>query len=205
VQRPGPKPFQLCAGNPALDLVNTVDNRFSADPTELLPTYAELLRFTVQLRLLSAEQARKLNKTTGEQEATRIVAAVVALREALSAVLYAWVDGSKPAAAQMDILQQQFQSAALHRKLCPGKPVLQWSWCEAEQLPQIPLWKLAQAAADLLLSPQASLIKDCGAPTCRWLFLDVSKNHTRRWCDMKICGNRVKARRHQARLQEAPL
>jgi len=33
---------------------------------------------------------------------------------------------------------------------------------------------------------------------CRWLFLDTSKNHTRRWCDMKVCGNRIKARRFKA-------
>jgi predicted RNA-binding Zn ribbon-like protein len=45
-------------------------------------------------------------------------------------------------------------------------------------------------------------VKDCGDPSCRWLFLDTSKNHTRRWCDMKTCGNRMKARRFQARSQE---
>ena len=42
-------------------------------------------------------------------------------------------------------------------------------------------------------------VRACGADTCRWLFLDTSKNHTRRWCNMRICGNRMKARRFQAR------
>jgi predicted RNA-binding Zn ribbon-like protein len=42
-------------------------------------------------------------------------------------------------------------------------------------------------------------VRTCGVDTCRWLFLDTSKNHTRRWCNMKVCGNRVKARRFQAR------
>ena len=82
-----------------------------------------------------------------------------------------------------------------------GESHLIWSWSGAEPSPEIPLWKLAQAASDLLLSSDAELVKDCGDPTCRWLFLDVSKNHTRRWCDMKTCGNRMKARRHQARYQ----
>lgn len=205
MQLSGPKPFQLIAGNPALDLVNTLGDRFTANPIELLPTYAELLRFTVQLGLISPEQARRLGRTTDETDAHRILSAAVELREALSSVVYAWVDGNKPDAAQVDILGEFFQSAASHRKLCTGQPILQWSWSDAEQIPEIPVWKLAQAAADLLLSPQAALIKDCGAPTCRWLFLDASKNHTRRWCDMKVCGNRVKARRHQARLQDAPL
>jgi len=71
-----------------------------------------------------------------------------------------------------------------------------------ERQAEIPLWMLAQAASDLLVSSDAELVKDCGDPTCRWLFLDVSKNHTRRWCDMKTCGNRMKARRHHARAQE---
>ncbi len=66
VQRSSPKPFQLFAGSPALDLVNTLDNRFTADPIDLLPTYAELLRFTVQLGLLSEDQARRLGRTTDE-------------------------------------------------------------------------------------------------------------------------------------------
>jgi predicted RNA-binding Zn ribbon-like protein len=72
-----------------------------------------------------------------------------------------------------------------------------------ERNAEIPLWMLAQAAGDLLVSTDAEHIKDCGDPTCRWLFLDLSKNHTRRWCDMKTCGNRMKARRHHARFQES--
>ena len=158
-----------------MELVNTLDNRFTADPLDLLPSYAELLRFSVQLGLLSAEQARKLGRTTGEKDALRILSAAVELREVLSSVVYAWVDGNKPDGTQVDLLGKFFQSAASHRKLCTGQPILQWSWADAEQLPEIPVWKLAQAAADLLLSPQAALIKDCGAPTCRWLFLDLTR------------------------------
>jgi predicted RNA-binding Zn ribbon-like protein len=57
---------------------------------------------------------------------------------------------------------------------------------------------LAQHALDLLLAKDQSRPHSCAADTCRWLFLDTSKNHTRRWCDMKICGNRAKARRYNA-------
>ncbi|WP_433983920.1 CGNR zinc finger domain-containing protein [Tunturiibacter empetritectus] len=66
-----------------------------------------------------------------------------------------------------------------------------------------PLWLIAQAAADLLLSQSTSQIRSCAAETCRWLFLDTSKNHTRRWCNMKICGNRMKARRFNSRTTRA--
>ena len=197
-----PKPFNLLAGHPALELVNTLDLRFSASPEDLLPTYADLLRFSAQLRLLSAEQARKLGRTVREKDGQRVLASAVELREALAAVLYAWVDGGKPAAGQVEILERHFLAAALHRSLRRGESQLDWSWSGAEQQAEIPLWKLSQAASDLLVSSDAQRVKDCGDPTCRWLFLDLSKNHTRRWCDMKTCGNRMKARRHQARYQQ---
>jgi predicted RNA-binding Zn ribbon-like protein len=199
------KPFQLFAGHPALELVNTLDLRFSANPLDLLPTYADLLRFAAQLRLLPAEQARKLGRTVRDNDGRRVLASVIELREALAAVLYTWADGGKSADGQVKILETQFHAAALHRSLRSSDERLVWSWSGFEQQAELPLWKLAQSASDLLVSEDANRVKACGDPACRWLFLDVSKNHTRRWCDMKTCGNRMKARRHQARLQETPL
>jgi predicted RNA-binding Zn ribbon-like protein len=56
---------------------------------------------------------------------------------------------------------------------------------------------VALSAADLLTSPAREHVHGCGnTETCTWVFIDESKNHSRRWCSMKDCGNRVKARRH---------
>jgi predicted RNA-binding Zn ribbon-like protein len=199
------EPFKLFAGHPALELVNTLDLRFSPNPQELLSTYADLLRFAAQLRFMSKEQARRLGRTVRAHDGQRVLASIVELREALAAVLYAWVDSDKVADGQLKMLESQFHAAAIHRSLRSADERLVWSWSGFEQRADLPLWKLAQSASDLLVSEDAKLVKGCGDPTCRWLFLDVSKNHTRRWCDMKTCGNRMKARRHQARLQEMPL
>jgi predicted RNA-binding Zn ribbon-like protein len=198
----GPEPFKLHAGHPALELVNTLDFRFSAQTLDLIPTYKDLLRFATQLELLTADQARKLGRSLDEKDAQRVLASTVELRETLAAVLYGRIEGGRPPAAQIQILEQQFHAAALHRRLLAGDAHLEWSWSGVERQAEIPLWMLAQAASDLLVSGDAELVKDCGDPTCRWLFLDVSKNHTRRWCDMKTCGNRMKARRHHARTLE---
>ena len=198
-----PAPFELVAGHPALELVNTLDSRFSPNPKDLIPNYEDLLRLTTQLELLTAEQARRLARTVSEQEARLVLAWTVELREALAAIFYTRMAGNKPPAAEVAILQRHFRAAALHRSLQAGNTHLEWTWAGAERKAEFPLWTLAQAAADLLVSKDAEWVKDCGAPTCRWLFLDLSKNHTRRWCDMKICGNRMKARRHQARLKES--
>lgn len=40
-------------------------------------------------------------------------------------------------------------------------------------------------------------LKRCGNPLCRWIFLDGSRNRSRRWCDMAACGNRAKVARHR--------
>ena len=63
---------------------------------------------------------------------------------------------------------------------------------------ELPLWQLSENAAELLTSDKLGLLRECAKQDCRWLFLDTSKNHTRRWCDMKLCGNRMKARRFKA-------
>jgi predicted RNA-binding Zn ribbon-like protein len=198
----GPEPFKLHAGHPALELVNTLDMRFSGQTIDLIPTYKDLLRLTMQLQMLTVAQARKLGRTVGEGEARRVVASTVELREALAKVLYGRIDGTRPPPGQIQVLEKQFHAAGLHRRLMTGESHLEWSWSGVERQAEFPLWMLSQAASDLLVSIDAELIKDCGDPTCRWLFLDVSKNHTRRWCDMKTCGNRMKARRHHERVKE---
>ena len=58
------------------------------------------------------------------------------------------------------------------------------------------------AAGDLLIEPSRIKVRRCANDECVWLFLDDSKSGTRRWCDMKACGNRAKAHRHYAKLKK---
>lgn len=61
------------------------------------------------------------------------------------------------------------------------------------------LARLAAEAADFLTTVDLSYVKRCGNDECIRFFLDTSKNHSRRWCSMEGCGNRMKARAHYAR------
>ena len=190
--------FSLCAGHPTLDLVNTFDNRFHPDgPVELLTDYRALLAFMKQSRLLDVTDARH----TDEAELT--LKSVRELREAAASVLYAVVDGSIPPAADVQTLERHTQSAHQHQKLLwtpdDGDSKFVWTWRTSQSEPGLLLWILALQTSVLLTSDALRLLRTCHAETCRWLFLDTSKNHTRRWCDMKVCGNRMKARRFQAR------
>jgi predicted RNA-binding Zn ribbon-like protein len=81
-----------------------------------------------------------------------------------------------------------------------GGASLQWQWgSDQTKTAEFPVWLIAHSALQLLLSDALARVRACGADSCRWLFLDTSKNHTRRWCNMKVCGNRAKARRFQER------
>jgi predicted RNA-binding Zn ribbon-like protein len=193
------KPFELVAGHVALDLVNTLDNRFSENgPDELLASYDDLLRFASQSGLLTGSQAKKL-KSLDASEALR---QAIELREALAAIAYAQLDGKVLSAPALATLENYFKQASLHRHLIADHRRPVWRWLGLDSQADAPVWLLAQAAEDFLLSEVSLKLRCCASASCRWLFLDTSKNCTRRWCDMKVCGNRMKARRFYARKAE---
>jgi predicted RNA-binding Zn ribbon-like protein len=192
-------PFQLVAGHPALDFVNTLDWRFrQSGAEELLVSYDELLRFMEESELLTPKQARQLHRATGGSAGRHALEQCLELREAIAQTLYAKLDGDSPSPASLKTLEQFFKAARSRQQLRWKKSGLAWKWLESETEPEFPLWLLSSSAAGLLLSEEARKVRACDSPECRWLFMDTSKNHTRRWCDMKICGNRMKARRFKA-------
>jgi predicted RNA-binding Zn ribbon-like protein len=201
-------PFNLCAGHPVLDFVNSLDNRFrTAGPTELLTDYAALLRFARDTGLLGQARVRRLADGVSAAAAARGLRAARELREALAAALYAHTAGRTPAAAVLATLERHFHAAGRHRELrwatgaagAQRAAALCWDRSRFGMRAELPVWLLSQAAAQLMLSQQLTRVRACAADNCRWLFLDTSRNHTRRWCQMQVCGNRMKARRFQAR------
>jgi predicted RNA-binding Zn ribbon-like protein len=191
--RPGP--FELVAGHPALDLVNTLDWRFrDTGPEELLPTYGDLVRFAEQCGLVSSAQARRLIRNTG----AHVVAEAQRMREAAARIFYAVIAGVAPPTEAIEDLERRYRAAETHRHLGWDESHLVWEFSDDGLAPEFPLWILALKIGELLTSEDTNMIRACGNSECLWLFLDASKNHTRRWCDMKICGNRMKARRFKA-------
>jgi predicted RNA-binding Zn ribbon-like protein len=202
-----PATFDLCGGHPALDFVNSLDDRFdSAGSKELLPDYASLLRFAEQTALLDPTRMRGLARGVSATAAARVVRSAHELREAMAAVLYAEAEGRSPAASEIQALERCLQEAEGPRQLRwvtadpASRALFQWDWrSDQVKAPEFPLWLIAEAASHLMLSGELARVRACEAHSCRWLFLDTTKNHTRRWCNMKVCGNRAKARRFQER------
>jgi predicted RNA-binding Zn ribbon-like protein len=198
--------FDLSGGQLALDLANTISRR--DDPArrrEHLESYADALSFLRQSRALTPQQANHLRDHALQhpQEARRSFANIVKLREAVYR-LFADVAQGKPVAGTDLKLVSQFAIEALrHRALTPHNGGYGWEWLtEQRNGLDRALWPMAQAAADLLISDELKIVRFCEAPDCQWLFLDHSRNRSRRWCDMASCGNRAKARRHYQRMRE---
>ena len=197
-------PFQLVAGHPVLDFVNTLDWRFrSSGPEELLNHYADLLRFSEQSGLMTPSEVRKL--ATGDLvRKRRVLSSTKKLRECLASILYAIAAGQVPQNENVKTLSAFARTVRETDDLewCVSR--LQWK-ANKDRANALgtPFRKLASAALDLLTSEEVNKLGACSNPECRWLFLDGSKNKGRRWCDMKLCGNRIKARRYRGRQRAA--
>jgi predicted RNA-binding Zn ribbon-like protein len=191
--------FELIGGHSALDLVNTLDWRFRDSGTEeLLNDYDDLVRFTRQCGLITAAESRRLQHGVSESQGIKIIAAVRELREAAAQHLYASLKGERAPATSMKTLNACLRNAREQQRLVWTDARLAWELPRTASLPELLLWLLSLETLDLMTSDAMLRLRECGNPECRWLFLDTSKNHTRRWCDMKVCGNRMKARRFKA-------
>jgi predicted RNA-binding Zn ribbon-like protein len=193
-------PFQLVAGHPVLDFINTLDWRFRpSGAEELLKNYADLLRFTAQSGLMTSSEVRKLARRDADKK-KRILSSSKKLRECLASILYAIAGGQAPPKDSVGALSVFARTAREAEHLVWHDSRLQWKTNkDRKDALNSPCRKLASVALELLTSEEINKLSACSDPECRWLFLDRSKNKGRRWCDMKLCGNRIKARRYRGR------
>ena len=196
-----PPKFELIGGPVCLDFMNTLDDRYSSEPKELLKSYLDLARFAEDAGILDVHLVDHLFQLSQQDPnaAKHALEAAIQLREAMYAVFWAIVTRKAVPAAALFTLNQYVQVAAQHATLVTGRTHLEWKFEPARSNFQAPLWPIARSAADLLSSDELSLVRACASKTCLWLFLDTSKNHRRRWCDMTKCGNRAKFQRFYRR------
>jgi predicted RNA-binding Zn ribbon-like protein len=207
IVRRRPPRFELTAGVLCLDFVNTLDNRPSGEPKELLARYGDLVRFAEDSGVLTPAQADRLF-AWGEadpEEAQRVLQAAVELREAMYAVFSAVIAKRAVPASALAMLNGYIQLAAQHVSLAPANGGFAWRYDTYGGSPggfETMLWPIVRSAADLLASDNLPFVRACSSKTCQWFFLDTSKNHRRRWCSMKLCGNRAKVRKFYERQRE---
>lgn len=194
--------FDLSGGQLALDFANTVSYRFEKG-VERLPNFRELVRFGTSTGAIPSNVMTRLNVKAAQapELAERTLREAVELREALFAIFQAIAEGREVPAKALARLNFAAQNCANHGRVVETGKRFEWRWEAMDVYLDSVLWPVTRAAVDLLLSEELKNLRICASEKCGWLFLDKTKNHRRRWCDMKTCGNRVKARRHYERMK----
>lgn len=197
---------ELRGNRPCLDFANTVEPRRAdpaGEPREYLHGYADLVAWARHAGVLAEGEATRLLAASAAEPARAdgAFAGAIALREAVYRVFAAIADRHEPAGGDLDAVQRAYVAAMDAARIRRAGGGLDWTWAGRDELDR-PLWPLARSAVELLVSGQLDRVKRCPAP-CGWLFLDVTRNGSRRWCSMSECGNQAKSRRLSARRRAA--
>ena len=193
--------FELTGGALCFDFANTVDGRHALKQrVDNLTGYTTLASWARQSGVASARKASELTRVAQEQSdaAERVFRKAVELREITYRAFSAIAGGRRPSEQDLLLLGSYAQEAFSHMHLIAGDSGFEWSLDQrsSDSLMTL-LWPIAKSAVDMLVSGDLAKVRECAADNCGWLFMDRSRNQSRRWCDMKICGNREKVRRHR--------
>jgi predicted RNA-binding Zn ribbon-like protein len=192
-------PFPFVGNQLCLDFINT---RFvlNGRQMDLLAAFSDLVTWLVQVRLLTGDEAKKIERRWGDQpKGTQILeqarAFRAALREMVEQIAARRAVPEAAIKAVNEMLRYRIGYPQLTRRSGKFERGYQTESQDANQL----LGLLAEAATNLLCRCDLSLIKKCQNPACVLFFYDTTKNHARHWCSMTICGNRSKVAAHYRR------
>jgi predicted RNA-binding Zn ribbon-like protein len=197
--------FKLRGGVVCLDFVNTVGSRLTERHSEYLRSYEDLLDWARQAGLLAPEETEGLFRqaTLDPEGARETLSRAITLREEIHRLISAHIAGKSQDESDLSVLNRELSIALSHLRVVPADGAYSWGWDrtgdEGQTPLDSPLWPVAQSAAELLTSEKLGRVKLCAGEGCGWVFLDESRNSSRRWCDSRDCGNRERVRRHLAR------
>ena len=194
--------LELLGGALCLDFANTVGNHKASQPSEHLAGYADWVAWSQHVGALSPAQARRLLAESARHpaEAKEAFRHATELRETIYRIFAAIAEDASPKSADLDRLNGALARGLVHARIITTPEGFRWDWTEEDALDRME-WLVARSAADLLTSGNLDRVRQCGDAECGWLFIDTSRNRSRRWCDMNDCGNRAKARRHYRRVR----
>jgi len=195
----------LIGGTLCLDFVNTVDPRHAPGRREYLDSYPALIGWARDAGAIDAAAGERLLTAAARDpgEARRILQRAITLREALYPIFAQAISRQPPARDDLDTLHRELASAMTHIQIRWATTGFTWGWDDPGHGLDRVLWAVTWSAADLLVRGPLGRVRECpGDGNCGWLFLDLSKNASRRWCEMRTCGNRAKARRYLTRTRD---
>ena len=194
--RSSPPPAEAVDAERVLAFINTLSSRPTDAPVERLVSYDALVEWAREQHLIPAAAADRLSQEARRHphQAAGVLARAREFREALNGLAAAIDQQRQPGPAVLGTISECLAAAYANGRLVPHDGALQWVASADDDLNRV-LWEIGRAAGRLVLSPRLSRIRACAAADCGWWFVDDTKNRSRRWCDMKLCGNREKVRR----------
>lgn len=197
------QPFLFVGNHPCLDFINTL-MIVQGTPTDLLGGFEDLVAWLVQANMMDKVRAVVVMTQWNHKDQEQLFEQGVVFRKTLREIVARIV-------ARKSIPDSAVASINQILSQCPGYPQLVYKkggyvrqfQSQATQKGGL-LAPLAEAASDLLCSGKLSLVKKCGNPACILYFYDTTKNHTRNWCSMQLCGNRIKVAAHYQRKRNIP-
>jgi len=193
--------LRLDGGNLSLDFVNTVEGRYEGPLTDYLRHYLDLITWTHFANAIDSTQKEKLSQISRKnpEEATQIYEDSIQLREAMHEFVVSLINRDEIPPASMQLINQWLSRALSNLELTRLDSDFVLGWRTENFGLESVLWPIIRSFVDLITSVDLTRLKQCS--NCGWAFVDNSKNKSRRWCSMEICGNRVKARRHANKIR----
>jgi predicted RNA-binding Zn ribbon-like protein len=197
LNEPGPTRFIFVAEDLALDLLNT-EIVAEGQGRDLLQTWDDLVAWARQAGVTHAT-ARRVEPSHGGRWVSEA-------RELRAAIL----KGAEATRSGKRI--PQFAVTAINRWMARSCKREQLAWSGSDLIKKADMddskpaqWlaAVAEAAADLFVGPRAASIRRCEGAGCILWFLDLTRNHSRRWCSMETCGNRMKAAQYRQKARSA--
>lgn len=191
--------LSLDGGWLCLNFTNTVHDRTVDAPFEYLSTYNYLVDWAAKVGVLSTSGQRQLKSVAknDQKKAARALDAFIEAREVLYHLFWAIAKDESPDKKTQVAFNDLLEKAMSQLKIRVEEQLeVSHEWKDKTDL-IYPLHPIVKSAYDLLTSDKLDRVKECGA--CGWLFLDQSKNRSRKWCSMESCGSNVKAKRYYHR------
>jgi predicted RNA-binding Zn ribbon-like protein len=196
--------WPLRGGVPCLDLANTEAFRHTRHEMDLLQSYEMLVAWSLAAGALQPGEAGPLLRAAAEAPgaAAEHLAQARELRSAIHVVMQSVAQRTEPPVATLATLNAFLAESQVHSQIVRSNGGFEAHFRPGDDM-ALPIWRLTDSAARLLLSPDWEHVRECPGHECGWLFLDTTKNHSRRWCDSADCGNKARVRAYSQRKREA--
>jgi predicted RNA-binding Zn ribbon-like protein len=190
-----------------LNFSNTVSWNQGGLRDERLASYSDLISWTQEASILTKWKAKALLEKASHEpsKAATALERAIKFRANIHSIFSAVVHDRPVDPRHLQAFNSELAKSLTRLQIALEGTGFGWSWPDGKNDLELVLWPVAWSAAQLMTSEVLAKVRDCANANCGWLFLDTSRIGNRRWCDMKECGSRAKARRYyQRKLESAP-